>query len=230
MVPSVPICNGRAIANAGDLVAVVPPGHDPCICWRISLEPLVAIHVVGHDDGFAIFLLTFEGDGRMRHVWSNHLTVLDEGFDWFLDAAVAGQEDKDGQQNPEEPAHSREPLLHRINPLDNVGDLCWNSHRPQELPGSTEDGAHASTSEFLHWLLFDWTRRANQCQELRQTPVHDDAHRVTCKHGHDRAADDHQARHLEREVVRDTSKKHREELCRGLLVPAEENPDDCHPA
>ena len=62
VVPSVIVDKDRPISHTGNLIAVVPPGHDVGVGFRVLFQPVVGLsvviddhtasvlHFVGHDD------------------------------------------------------------------------------------------------------------------------------------------------------------------------------------
>mmetsp|Transcript_9009 Transcript_9009/g.15356 ORF Transcript_9009/g.15356 Transcript_9009/m.15356 type:complete len:221 (+) Transcript_9009:315-977(+) len=67
VVPSIAICNGCPVGNTGDLVTIVPPGHNPGILRCVLLKPFVAFVVVVHD-----VITTIPLSDRVHHRGAGH--------------------------------------------------------------------------------------------------------------------------------------------------------------
>mmetsp|Transcript_30199 Transcript_30199/g.59816 ORF Transcript_30199/g.59816 Transcript_30199/m.59816 type:complete len:203 (+) Transcript_30199:1003-1611(+) len=76
VVPRVPVGDRGAVGNAGDLVAVVPPGEDAGVGGRIFFQPPVGLTVVIHDDNIALIRLCLVHDRRVRQPHRHFITVL----------------------------------------------------------------------------------------------------------------------------------------------------------
>mmetsp|Transcript_8845 Transcript_8845/g.28034 ORF Transcript_8845/g.28034 Transcript_8845/m.28034 type:complete len:537 (+) Transcript_8845:4514-6124(+) len=66
VVPGVPVGDRGAVGNAGDLVAVVPPGHHARVLRRLVAQPPVGLAVVVHHHLLPSVCLGFEHDLRLR--------------------------------------------------------------------------------------------------------------------------------------------------------------------
>mmetsp|Transcript_4168 Transcript_4168/g.9705 ORF Transcript_4168/g.9705 Transcript_4168/m.9705 type:complete len:221 (-) Transcript_4168:1790-2452(-) len=77
VVPSIAICNGCPVCNTGDLVTIVPPGHDPCILRCVLLKPFVAFVVVIHDVITTIPLSDSVHHRGAGHTFTDGLAVSD---------------------------------------------------------------------------------------------------------------------------------------------------------
>mmetsp|Transcript_22993 Transcript_22993/g.60045 ORF Transcript_22993/g.60045 Transcript_22993/m.60045 type:complete len:307 (+) Transcript_22993:500-1420(+) len=68
VVPRVAVGDRCPVTNAGDLVAVVPPRHDPSVVVRVVAEPPVGLTIVIHHDHFALRV-----SGLVHDRWTGHL-------------------------------------------------------------------------------------------------------------------------------------------------------------
>mmetsp|Transcript_43359 Transcript_43359/g.94218 ORF Transcript_43359/g.94218 Transcript_43359/m.94218 type:complete len:266 (-) Transcript_43359:435-1232(-) len=78
MVPGISIRQSGAIAESIDLIAVIPPGHDPSILGRLVTQPPIGLAVVIDEDHLTIFGPTFQYDGGLRQALPNHPAVVDK--------------------------------------------------------------------------------------------------------------------------------------------------------
>eukprot|EP00408_Alexandrium_pacificum_P048247 CAMPEP_0171246748 /NCGR_PEP_ID=MMETSP0790-20130122/48120_1 /TAXON_ID=2925 /ORGANISM="Alexandrium catenella, Strain OF101" /LENGTH=275 /DNA_ID=CAMNT_0011714097 /DNA_START=168 /DNA_END=992 /DNA_ORIENTATION=+ len=85
VVPRVAVRDGRAVANAVDLVPVVPPSHHSRVLRGVVPEPPVRLSVVVDDDLLAVGKPGLEHDRRLRHGLADPVAVKVE-----VDAEVEG--------------------------------------------------------------------------------------------------------------------------------------------
>ena len=78
MVPRVAIRDRGTVGDASDLVAVIPPGHDPSVFRGVFSYPFVGVHVIANENDAAVLELAFEHDGWHRHTLSHIVRVLHE--------------------------------------------------------------------------------------------------------------------------------------------------------
>ena len=76
VVPRIPIRDGGAVGDAGDLVTVIPPGHDASVFRRVVSHPLVRVHVIANENDAAVLELAFEHYGRHGHALRHLVGVV----------------------------------------------------------------------------------------------------------------------------------------------------------
>mmetsp|Transcript_53547 Transcript_53547/g.125645 ORF Transcript_53547/g.125645 Transcript_53547/m.125645 type:complete len:226 (-) Transcript_53547:57-734(-) len=139
VIPSIAICNRGSVSYAGDLVAVVPPCHDPRIRWRVSLQPLVSIKVVRNEP-----LAALEDDGRMPHVRRDLLACRNEILDRITHVLVASGQNQDGHSASSRPTWSRKLTVQTLGCLEEVRYLRGQGKWLEIPPKPTINGSHAS--------------------------------------------------------------------------------------
>mmetsp|Transcript_70936 Transcript_70936/g.117870 ORF Transcript_70936/g.117870 Transcript_70936/m.117870 type:complete len:228 (+) Transcript_70936:1193-1876(+) len=78
VVPRIPICDGRAVSDAGDLVTIIPPRHHAGIFWCVVTQPPIGLAVVVDHDLLPIIKLCLKHDLRLGHTIRQLVRVIVE--------------------------------------------------------------------------------------------------------------------------------------------------------
>ena len=78
VVPSVAVSEGGAVADAGDLIAVIPPGENARVSGSFVAEPEVPLAIIVDDLGATVGHSVFEHDLRLGEGVSKLITVVQE--------------------------------------------------------------------------------------------------------------------------------------------------------
>mmetsp|Transcript_33406 Transcript_33406/g.105277 ORF Transcript_33406/g.105277 Transcript_33406/m.105277 type:complete len:223 (+) Transcript_33406:761-1429(+) len=78
VVPCVAVCQGRSLADASDLITVVPPCHHSCLLGGLISQPVVCLQVVVDHHNLPVVRVGLEDDGGVGHAVSELMAVAFE--------------------------------------------------------------------------------------------------------------------------------------------------------
>mmetsp|Transcript_16806 Transcript_16806/g.36884 ORF Transcript_16806/g.36884 Transcript_16806/m.36884 type:complete len:428 (-) Transcript_16806:784-2067(-) len=227
VVPRVAVSNRRAIADASDLVAVVPPCNHTSILGRIILDPLVAREVVVDDHLRAVAHPRLEDELRVGEGFCDPLAFLQVVLHGLPAVLDRGHHDAHSNNTPQWPVQPPDLRCKAIFGVVEVDDLRRTNLRKKMPLKETQDGTHSSGSLWQRLLLYYRWLPADQTDELLLAPIRDVADGEAAKHRDNGPAYDQQPRHLEGEVVGHNGVQHQEELAGRALMPAKEQAGKC---
>mmetsp|Transcript_10633 Transcript_10633/g.27897 ORF Transcript_10633/g.27897 Transcript_10633/m.27897 type:complete len:439 (+) Transcript_10633:744-2060(+) len=223
VVPRVAVRERRAVADAGDLVPVVPPTQNARVFRGVVAEPPVPLAVVVDEHGRPVPELSLEHDAGVRHVASHRLAVLRKYLPTHVEQ-IQGSDSHHGADDHEErlvvQLHYRLRHLqtkHRIARLLGPDRLLGRLLRAVRFDRiDIRVGRHEP--DILHHKI------GGQHRALHN-PAKEPAQRDAAQRRRNRPEQDHEPRHLRREVVRDRAVRQQEHLRVRAPKEAHDEPD-----